>query len=121
MSQERAVPASAVPLEELSSWPEELCRRELPSVLPRLLISFIVTYPHRGVWGRCPNLSPASSHLQPGSVVFLRPEPPPVLANGARRVSEGEDGERGGGGTMAAVTEGMPPFGTGRAPTTVPP
>ncbi|KAM5203196.1 FIGNL1-interacting regulator of recombination and mitosis isoform 2-T3 [Hipposideros larvatus] len=40
MSQERAVPASAVPLEELSSWPEELCRRELPSVLPRLLISF---------------------------------------------------------------------------------
>uniref|UniRef100_A0A8I5NG34 FIGNL1 interacting regulator of recombination and mitosis n=1 Tax=Papio anubis TaxID=9555 RepID=A0A8I5NG34_PAPAN len=37
MSQERAVPASAVPLEELSSWPEELCRRELPSVLPRLL------------------------------------------------------------------------------------
>uniref|UniRef100_A0A452EVW6 FIGNL1 interacting regulator of recombination and mitosis n=1 Tax=Capra hircus TaxID=9925 RepID=A0A452EVW6_CAPHI len=41
MSQERAVPASAVPLEEISSWPEELCRRELPSVLPRLLISFI--------------------------------------------------------------------------------
>lgn len=40
MSQERAVPASAVPLEELSSWSEELCRRELPSVLPRLLISF---------------------------------------------------------------------------------
>ncbi|XP_008580291.1 PREDICTED: uncharacterized protein C1orf112 homolog [Galeopterus variegatus] len=37
MSQERAVPASAVPLEELSSWPEELCRRELPSVLPRLV------------------------------------------------------------------------------------
>ncbi|NP_001353698.1 FIGNL1-interacting regulator of recombination and mitosis isoform 7 [Homo sapiens] len=37
MSQEGAVPASAVPLEELSSWPEELCRRELPSVLPRLL------------------------------------------------------------------------------------
>uniref|UniRef100_A0A8I3WHA3 FIGNL1 interacting regulator of recombination and mitosis n=1 Tax=Callithrix jacchus TaxID=9483 RepID=A0A8I3WHA3_CALJA len=37
MSQERAVPVSAVPLEELSSWPEELCRRELPSVLPRLL------------------------------------------------------------------------------------
>ncbi|XP_037023267.2 uncharacterized protein C1orf112 homolog isoform X2 [Artibeus jamaicensis] len=37
MSEERAVPASAVPLEELSSWPEELCRRELPTVLPRLL------------------------------------------------------------------------------------
>ncbi|XP_006907876.2 uncharacterized protein C1orf112 homolog isoform X1 [Pteropus alecto] len=37
MSQERAVPASAGPLEELSGWPEELCRRELPSVLPRLL------------------------------------------------------------------------------------
>nr|XP_012639379.1 uncharacterized protein C1orf112 homolog [Microcebus murinus] len=37
MSQERVMPASAVPLEELSSWPEELCRRELPSVLPRLL------------------------------------------------------------------------------------
>ncbi|KAF3823437.1 hypothetical protein GH733_010873 [Mirounga leonina] len=31
MSQESAAPASAVPLEELSSWPEELCRRELPS------------------------------------------------------------------------------------------
>lgn len=43
MSQERAVPASAVPLEELSNWPEELCRQELPTVLPRLLISFIVT------------------------------------------------------------------------------
>ncbi|XP_045694379.1 uncharacterized protein C1orf112 homolog isoform X2 [Phyllostomus hastatus] len=37
MSQERAAPASDVPLEEFSSWPEELCRRELPTVLPRLL------------------------------------------------------------------------------------
>ncbi|XP_014411476.2 uncharacterized protein C1orf112 homolog isoform X2 [Camelus ferus] len=37
MSQEREVPVSAVPLEEISSWPKELCRRELPSVLPRLL------------------------------------------------------------------------------------
>ncbi|KAM5236763.1 FIGNL1-interacting regulator of recombination and mitosis [Ctenodactylus gundi] len=36
MAEGRAVPASGVPLEELSSWPEELCRRELPSVLPRL-------------------------------------------------------------------------------------
>lgn len=53
MSQERAVPASAVPLEELSSWPEELCRRELPSVLPRLLISFLGCHFHleRGVGG----------------------------------------------------------------------
>uniref|UniRef100_A0A452EVY6 FIGNL1 interacting regulator of recombination and mitosis n=1 Tax=Capra hircus TaxID=9925 RepID=A0A452EVY6_CAPHI len=50
MSQERAVPASAVPLEEISSWPEELCRRELPSVLPRLLISFIVISTWRGLW-----------------------------------------------------------------------
>nr|XP_019571938.1 PREDICTED: uncharacterized protein C1orf112 homolog isoform X1 [Rhinolophus sinicus] len=46
MSQERAVPASAVPLEELSSWPEELCRRELPSVLPRLLSM----YQHSDNW-----------------------------------------------------------------------
>nr|XP_030731372.1 uncharacterized protein C1orf112 homolog isoform X4 [Globicephala melas] len=46
MSQERAVPASAVPLEELSSWPEELCRRELPSVLPRLLSM----YQHSDSW-----------------------------------------------------------------------
>ncbi|XP_053461265.1 uncharacterized protein C1orf112 homolog isoform X2 [Nycticebus coucang] len=46
MSQERAVPASAVPLEELSSWPEELCRRELPSVLPRLLS----LYQHSDSW-----------------------------------------------------------------------
>uniref|UniRef100_A0A8D2JRK5 Uncharacterized protein n=1 Tax=Sciurus vulgaris TaxID=55149 RepID=A0A8D2JRK5_SCIVU len=34
MSQERAAP-----LEELRGWPEATCRRELPSVLPRLLIS----------------------------------------------------------------------------------
>ncbi|XP_027978851.1 uncharacterized protein C1orf112 homolog isoform X1 [Eumetopias jubatus] len=46
MSQERAAPASAVPLEELSSWPEELCRRELPSVLPRLLSM----YQHSDNW-----------------------------------------------------------------------
>ncbi|XP_037362409.1 uncharacterized protein C1orf112 homolog isoform X2 [Talpa occidentalis] len=37
MSQEREAPSGTVPLEELSGWPEELCRRELPSVLPRLL------------------------------------------------------------------------------------
>ncbi|VFV32989.1 Hypothetical predicted protein [Lynx pardinus] len=43
MSQERAVAASAVRLEELSSWSQELCRRELPSVLPRLLISFVTS------------------------------------------------------------------------------
>ncbi|XP_055275643.1 uncharacterized protein C1orf112 homolog isoform X3 [Moschus berezovskii] len=46
MSQERAVPVSAVPLEEISSWPEELCRRELPSVLPRLLSM----YQHSDSW-----------------------------------------------------------------------
>ncbi|XP_021570803.1 uncharacterized protein C1orf112 homolog isoform X1 [Carlito syrichta] len=46
MSQERAVPAGAVPLEELSSWPEELCRRELPTVLPRLLS----LYRHSDSW-----------------------------------------------------------------------
>uniref|UniRef100_A0A8C9ARF5 FIGNL1 interacting regulator of recombination and mitosis n=1 Tax=Prolemur simus TaxID=1328070 RepID=A0A8C9ARF5_PROSS len=50
MSQERVVPASAVPLEEFSSWPEELCRQELPSVLPRLLISLVVTSTSRRVW-----------------------------------------------------------------------
>ncbi|XP_052055791.1 uncharacterized protein C1orf112 homolog isoform X2 [Apodemus sylvaticus] len=37
MSQDDAAVASGVVLEELSSWPEEMCRRELPSVLPRLL------------------------------------------------------------------------------------
>lgn len=42
MSEEGAAPASAVPLEELRSWPEDLCRRELPTVLPRLLISLAV-------------------------------------------------------------------------------
>ncbi|CAD7674587.1 unnamed protein product [Nyctereutes procyonoides] len=46
MSQERAAPASAAPLEELSGWTEELCRRELPSVLPRLLIM----YQHSDSW-----------------------------------------------------------------------
>ncbi|KAM5294182.1 FIGNL1-interacting regulator of recombination and mitosis [Glossophaga mutica] len=46
MSEERAVAASAVPLEELSSWPEELCRRELPTVLPRLLSM----YQHSDSW-----------------------------------------------------------------------
>lgn len=39
MSQNGAVATNGVMLEELSSWPEEICRRELPSVLPRLLIS----------------------------------------------------------------------------------
>ena len=39
MSQDDAEVASGVVLEELSSWSEEMCRRELPSVLPRLLIS----------------------------------------------------------------------------------
>ncbi|XP_043858610.1 uncharacterized protein C1orf112 homolog [Dromiciops gliroides] len=37
MSQDRAEPASTVVLEELASWSEDLCRQELPSVLPRLL------------------------------------------------------------------------------------
>ncbi|XP_068950847.1 FIGNL1-interacting regulator of recombination and mitosis isoform X2 [Petaurus breviceps papuanus] len=37
MSQDRAEPASTVLLEELASWSEDLCRQELPSVLPRLL------------------------------------------------------------------------------------
>ncbi|XP_047695743.1 uncharacterized protein C1orf112 homolog isoform X2 [Prionailurus viverrinus] len=46
MSQERAVAASAVRLEELSSWSQELCRRELPSVLPRLLSM----YQHSDDW-----------------------------------------------------------------------
>nr|KAF6315820.1 hypothetical protein mPipKuh1_001736 [Pipistrellus kuhlii] len=50
MSQERAASASAVPLEELGSWPEELCRRELPTVLPRLLISFASVYQHSDSW-----------------------------------------------------------------------
>ncbi|KAM9686907.1 FIGNL1-interacting regulator of recombination and mitosis isoform 2-T2 [Trichechus inunguis] len=46
MSQDRTTPASVVSLEELSSWPEELCRRELPSVLPRLLSM----YQHSDSW-----------------------------------------------------------------------
>ncbi|XP_054443769.1 FIGNL1-interacting regulator of recombination and mitosis [Pteronotus mesoamericanus] len=46
MSQERAVATSAVPLEELSSWPEDLCRRELPTVLPRL----VSMYQHSDSW-----------------------------------------------------------------------
>ncbi|XP_048212364.1 uncharacterized protein C1orf112 homolog isoform X2 [Perognathus longimembris pacificus] len=46
MSQERAAPASAVPLEEVSGWPVETCRRELPSVLPRLLSM----YQHSESW-----------------------------------------------------------------------
>ncbi|XP_016047463.1 FIGNL1-interacting regulator of recombination and mitosis isoform X3 [Erinaceus europaeus] len=40
MSQEGAVSASAASLEELARWPEEMCRRELQSVLPRLLSMF---------------------------------------------------------------------------------
>ncbi|XP_006872720.1 PREDICTED: uncharacterized protein C1orf112 homolog [Chrysochloris asiatica] len=46
MSQDRAAPASEFSLEELSSWPEELCRRELSSVLPRLLSM----YQHSDSW-----------------------------------------------------------------------
>lgn len=65
MSQERAVPASAGPLEELSGWPEELCRRELPSVLPRLLISFAVTALGGGVRRASRRSSSASSQPPP--------------------------------------------------------
>ncbi|XP_069865248.1 FIGNL1-interacting regulator of recombination and mitosis-like isoform X1 [Dipodomys merriami] len=46
MAQERAAAASAAPLEEVSGWPEETCRRELPSVLPRLLSM----YQHSESW-----------------------------------------------------------------------
>ncbi|XP_044122868.1 uncharacterized protein C1orf112 homolog isoform X3 [Neovison vison] len=46
MSEGRAAPGSAASLEELRSWPEELCRRELPSVLPRLLSM----YQHSDNW-----------------------------------------------------------------------
>lgn len=60
MSQERVVPASAGLLEELSGWPGELCRRELPSVLPRLLISFAVTR-LRGVARRLSRRSSSAS------------------------------------------------------------
>lgn len=51
-------------LEELSRWPEELCRRELPSVLPRLLISS-VTYLRAGprAWRRPGCLSEASAEM----------------------------------------------------------
>ncbi|XP_020830329.1 FIGNL1-interacting regulator of recombination and mitosis isoform X2 [Phascolarctos cinereus] len=37
MSQDRAEPATTIMLEELAGWSEDLCRQELPSVLPRLL------------------------------------------------------------------------------------
>lgn len=117
MSQERAVPASAVPLEELSSWSEELCRRELPTVLPRLLISFFVTSAWRGVWGSFSPLSAASSHSPPGRVVFCGLNP--LLSSLLRETSEG--GKRGREGTMAAQTEGTPPSGPGRARSGVPP
>nr|XP_004658950.2 uncharacterized protein C1orf112 homolog isoform X1 [Jaculus jaculus] len=46
MSRDRTEAGSVVPLEELSSWPEELCRQELPSVLPRLLSM----YQHSESW-----------------------------------------------------------------------
>ncbi|XP_057350955.1 uncharacterized protein C1orf112 homolog isoform X2 [Manis pentadactyla] len=46
MSQEREEPASAVSLGEVRSWPEALCRRELPSVLPQLLSM----YQHSDNW-----------------------------------------------------------------------
>ncbi|XP_030743635.2 uncharacterized protein C1orf112 homolog isoform X2 [Echinops telfairi] len=46
MSEDRAAPESAVSLEDLSSWSEELCRQELPSVLPRLLSM----YQHSDSW-----------------------------------------------------------------------
>ncbi|XP_075420755.1 FIGNL1-interacting regulator of recombination and mitosis isoform X1 [Tenrec ecaudatus] len=46
MSEDRAAPESAVSLEDLSSWSEELCRQELSSVLPRLLSM----YQHSDSW-----------------------------------------------------------------------
>lgn len=75
MSEERAVPASAASPEDFSSWPEELCRRELPTALPRLLISFAVAGTRGGAWGRGrPSLlGPATPAA--GACVFPRPEP----------------------------------------------
>lgn len=125
MSQERAVPASAVPLEELSSWPEELCRRELPSVLPRLLISF----------ADCPLLlargrvaGPALFFLgllatpTAGRVVVLRPKPSPFLIGepGGRAKGWRASGSRGcrgprppGSGTAGSQRGFCPVIGTG--------
>lgn len=97
MSQERAVSASAVPLEELSSWPEELCRRELPTVLPRLLISFAVAlHPETGV-RQVSHLSPQPGHARRQVVLRSRGLKP----LGSLLVSETEP--RGDGGRAGAV------------------
>ncbi|XP_051003692.1 uncharacterized protein C1orf112 homolog isoform X1 [Acomys russatus] len=40
MSQDDTKVASGVKLEELRSWPEEMCRRQLPSVLPQLIAMY---------------------------------------------------------------------------------
>lgn len=39
MSQDDTEFESGLTLEDLYRWPEELCRRELPLVLPQLIIS----------------------------------------------------------------------------------
>lgn len=116
MSQERAVSASAVPLEELSGWPEELCRRELPTVLPRLLISFAVALhppspPREESAAGVASFSSAGPPPPPGRVAFARPETSRffvVERDGAAR------GRRAGGDRLPG-SQGMPGFGTARA------
>lgn len=95
MSEERAVPASAASPEDFSSWPEELCRRELPTALPRLLISFAVAGTRGGAWGRGrPSLlgraTPAAGACCVPAAGALS-----VLGRSARRSSEGTERERG--------------------------
>lgn len=97
MSQERAASASAVPLEELGSWPAELCRRELPTVLPRLLISFAVALPPERSVRPVSRLSP-----QPGHTAAARPCGVPAAWN-LRFFVVSETETRGDGGRAGAV------------------
>lgn len=85
------MPASAVPLGELSGWPEELCRQELPTVLPRLHIFFAVTWDGVGQVWHC--LGGLVSPPPLGRVVFLRPQP--SVLSVSKMEPEGPEGERG--------------------------
>lgn len=109
MSEGRAAPGSAASLEELRSWPEELCRRELPSVLPRLLISFPGSRPTEEE-GEASRLRSGRGALAAGRAALLRSEP--SLGAGGRRSRRGRGGRAGSGAPGArAGSRRWPPDG----------
>lgn len=89
------MPASAASPEDFSRWPEELCRRELPTALPQLLISFAVAGTRGGAWGRGRPFLLGPATPAAGACCVPAAGALSVLGRPARRSSEGTERERG--------------------------